>query len=194
MPFADLCRARYLLLTDRPEVLLGEHDAAMGLAAALRYPLALLYGHVHNAAAWLLRGERAMAADALRQALDMALPDGLPLPLAENHADIAPLLEDLAPSMDPDFAASLRTLSERLRAGRTAIADRLYSPRGVFGLSRREYETASLAAQGLSNTEIAGQLFLSPNTVKTHLKTAYRKTGATSRTALRQMLRQTPRQ
>ncbi|MEG6507308.1 hypothetical protein [Nitratidesulfovibrio sp. 1201_IL3209] len=52
------------------------------------------------------------------------------------------------------FAASLRALSERLRAGRMAIADRLYSPRGVFGLSRREYETASLAAQGLSNTEI----------------------------------------
>lgn len=191
VPFADLCRARYLLLTDKPEILLGEHDAAMGLAAALRYPLALLHGHVHSAAAWMLRGERSMAANALQQALDMALPDGLLLPLVENHASIAPLLEDLAPSMAPGFATSVRALAQRMEEGRKVIADRLYSPRGVFGLSRREYETASLAAQGLSNTEIAGQLFLSPNTVKTHLKTAYRKTGATSRTALRQMLRQT---
>jgi LuxR family maltose regulon positive regulatory protein len=38
-----------------------------------------------------------------------------------------------------------------------------------------------LAADGLTQRQIADQLFISYNTVKTHLKATYRKLGATSR-------------
>ena len=38
-----------------------------------------------------------------------------------------------------------------------------------------------LVAEGLSQRQIAGQLFISHNTVKSHLKTAYRKLGVASR-------------
>jgi LuxR family transcriptional regulator, maltose regulon positive regulatory protein len=48
-------------------------------------------------------------------------------------------------------------------------------------LSERELAVLRLAAQGLSQREIADQLFISYNTVKSHLKTTYRKLGATSR-------------
>ena len=40
-----------------------------------------------------------------------------------------------------------------------------------------------LAADGLQQREIADQFFISYNTVKTHLKAAYRKLGVTSRGA-----------
>lgn len=46
---------------------------------------------------------------------------------------------------------------------------------GYLGISEREYEVLELLAQGLSNKEIAGQLFVSPNTVKTHLAHLYDK-------------------
>jgi len=48
-------------------------------------------------------------------------------------------------------------------------------------LSSREIVVLQLAADGLTQREIADQLFISYNTVKTHLKATYRKLGATSR-------------
>jgi len=49
-------------------------------------------------------------------------------------------------------------------------------------LSRREIEVVSMAARGMSNKEIAFSLFLSENTVRTHMFNACRKLGADSRT------------
>lgn len=51
------------------------------------------------------------------------------------------------------------------------------------GLSAREAEVLRLLATGLTNAEIADQLFLSANTVNAHLRRIYRKLGVTSRSA-----------
>ena len=49
------------------------------------------------------------------------------------------------------------------------------------GLSAREAETIALITQGLSNQEIADRCFLSINSVKTYIRSAYRKIGVTRR-------------
>lgn len=49
------------------------------------------------------------------------------------------------------------------------------------GLSPREAEVLALITQGLSNVEVADRAFLSPNTVKTYIRSAYRKIGVQSR-------------
>jgi DNA-binding NarL/FixJ family response regulator len=54
-------------------------------------------------------------------------------------------------------------------------------PGRSFGLSERESETLVLLAQGLRNAQIAGALYVSEDTVKTHLKRAYRKLGVANR-------------
>lgn len=48
-------------------------------------------------------------------------------------------------------------------------------------LSAREAEVVALITQGLSNQEIADRCFLSINSVKTYIRTAYRKMGVSSR-------------
>ena len=52
---------------------------------------------------------------------------------------------------------------------------------GLDELSEREHEIAQLVAQGLSNAEIAEQLFISLTTVKTHMKHILAKIDGTNR-------------
>jgi DNA-binding CsgD family transcriptional regulator len=51
-----------------------------------------------------------------------------------------------------------------------------------LGITARELEILTLVARGLSNREIALQLFVSVNTVKTHCARAFDKLGAARRT------------
>lgn len=51
-----------------------------------------------------------------------------------------------------------------------------------LGISDREYEVLLLLAEGYSNKEIAKRLFVSPNTVKTHLGRLYSKLEVSRRT------------
>jgi ATP/maltotriose-dependent transcriptional regulator MalT len=54
--------------------------------------------------------------------------------------------------------------------------------RQTLGITARELEILTLIARGLSNREIATQLFVSENTVKTHCARAFDKLGAARRT------------
>ena len=49
------------------------------------------------------------------------------------------------------------------------------------GLTGREVEVLGLLAQGLSNRDIAGRLFISRKTASHHIEHIYAKTGTTNR-------------
>ena len=78
------------------------------------------------------------------------------------------------------------------RATRSLITNFLAQPAGrpvatpaeLEVLTRREREVVSLVAQGLSNDEIAEQLFVSPLTAKTHVNRAMIKLDARDRAQL----------
>ena len=57
------------------------------------------------------------------------------------------------------------------------------APEPPDGLTHREAEILSLIAQGLTNGEIAGRLFLSSHTIKTHINRIFAKTGSRDRVA-----------
>ena len=57
-------------------------------------------------------------------------------------------------------------------------------------VSNREQEIIGLLVKGLSNQEIAEKLFISPNTVKTHIKNIYAKLGVKNRVLLFSLLQQ----
>ncbi|MGB9303889.1 MAG: response regulator transcription factor [Mycobacterium sp.] len=86
-----------------------------------------------------------------------------------------------------DLVAAL----EAVHAGETVISDvppRTRSAVGLDwpgrgeGLSDRESEILALITQGMSNADVARLTYLSPNTVKSYIRTIYRKIDVGSRT------------
>lgn len=75
-------------------------------------------------------------------------------------------------------SAELRKSGERMQRGPDVRAT----------LTAQEMQIARLAADGLSNREIAARLVLSPRTVDSHLYRSFRKLGVTSRTQLIRLL------
>jgi len=71
-------------------------------------------------------------------------------------------------------------VSQPVAAGQPFVADE--KKRDDLGITRRELEILGLVAQGMSNREIAGKLYVSENTVKTHCSRAFDKLGARRRT------------
>jgi DNA-binding NarL/FixJ family response regulator len=86
-----------------------------------------------------------------------------------------------------DLVAAL----EAVHAGETVISEVPAHARGAAGLdwpgrgeglSDRESEILALITQGKSNAEVATLTYLSPNTVKSYIRTIYRKIDVASRT------------
>ncbi|UCB42207.1 MAG: response regulator transcription factor [Dehalococcoidales bacterium] len=68
------------------------------------------------------------------------------------------------------------------RVVRRLIAADSGEAKAVDVLSEREAEILKMAAKGISNKDIAEQLFLSPRTVQVHLGNIFNKLGVASRT------------
>jgi len=127
-----------------------------------------------QASALSLSGNADAALSRLRDALDMAEPEGYVQPFLEIGATMVKLLES---SRDHD--AFRRRLIE-LFSG-IGHAERRSSEAIDLGLSERELEVLRILGEGLSNQETADRLFISLNTVKTHLKNIFAKLEVTSR-------------
>jgi len=76
------------------------------------------------------------------------------------------------------------TLDEAVRLARRSRGARKRPPTGWDSLTPAEDQVADLAASGLTTPEIAARLFVSTNTVKTHLSQVYAKLGVSSRAQL----------
>jgi DNA-binding NarL/FixJ family response regulator len=85
--------------------------------------------------------------------------------------------------LDPRVHATLlqaTTAPARPGAGEEAPGEAVPPP---DGLTHREVEILGLIARGLTNPEIAAQLFLSSHTIKTHINRIFAKTGSRDRAA-----------
>ncbi|WP_392543843.1 response regulator [Oryzobacter telluris] len=77
-----------------------------------------------------------------------------------------------------------RRLVEHVAAGGASRRPPVEQVKALEALTEREREVVALVGEGLTNDEIAGRLFLSPATAKTHVSRAMVKVGARDRAQL----------
>jgi LuxR family maltose regulon positive regulatory protein len=165
--------------------LLRAAEASERLGSAIE--ILILQALGHQAA-----GNGAAARTALEQALTLAGPEGYVRLFVDEGQPIATLLRQAqARGIAPDYVAILLTaLGMPVQEGGLSTGPvrslqavgHLPAPRALAEpLSERERDVLRLLAAGLSNPEIARQLYVEASTIKTHVKSIYGKLGVHSR-------------
>ena len=171
-PTRSLLQARVWLAlgqADRADVTMNGLDAnALGVPRAIE--LIALRADVR-------RGLGLSYDDDLRRLVELGRPQGFVL----SVLDVSPGLRDdlvtlLRHSPRDDYADTLVTVADRM-AAHGAVSP----PSGDSELSVREQGVLRYLQTRLSTREIAGELFISMNTLKSHTKSVYRKLDASSR-------------
>ncbi len=177
--FEVLTLARILIAEGRQTEALGLLERLHEFAEAGQRLGSLAEVRLLQALALQAQASEDGALAALDNSLALAEPEGFMRLFADEGAPLGRLLR-IAAARGSAAAARLQvalsvTASPPLRPA-TALVP-LFEP-----LSEREFEVLGLIADGLSNREIAGRLFLAPTTVKKHASNIYSKLGVRSRT------------
>jgi len=157
----------------------GDASGALRMVALLQadatpHPTVRLSGLLVEAVARETLREPGSAA-ALDRALELADGQGLRRPFLEGGAPLRDVLRAHA-DLSGASAPLLAELVDALPQGRADGSAARTEP-----LSERERAVLRLMPTTLANSEIAGELFVSVNTVKTHVRSIYRKLDVGSR-------------
>ena len=125
---------------------------------------------------FLQAGNRRAAEHALQRAVNLARADGFVRVFLDEPKQISDLLASVSAGGVDSF---VQDLLSRVPARRQAGGSP--HPFILEPLTERERELLGYLPCHLSQSEIASRMFISANTVKTHMKGLYRKLGASSR-------------
>ena len=137
-------------------------------------------GFIHNgifkaAAAFHLSG-MAAGVSFLQKVLDEAAQDKIIMPFIEASPHISEMLISISAEYpDQEFIQRILSLSYKYMAN---LRRTQHNP---VPLSPREIDILSLLDAGLSRKQIAEELFISPETAKTHMKNIYQKLNVYSK-------------
>jgi LuxR family maltose regulon positive regulatory protein len=164
--------ARFHLAAGRPDrasaTLSRPYDSPYGAVAIERL---LLQTRIH-----LQTGNRRAADHSLQRAVNLAKPEGYVRVFLDEPAQTAELLGSLGMEDADSFVQTLRTEYSLRNQPQPPSTTLVIEP-----LTDRERELLGYLPCHLSQSEIGRQMFISANTVKTHMKGLYRKLGASSR-------------
>jgi DNA-binding CsgD family transcriptional regulator/tetratricopeptide (TPR) repeat protein len=179
----------------------GDHDAALALAneeidLARRFEVPGALGVALRAAALIENGNGTRTVDLLREAVETLESTPATLEHARALTDLGAALRRRG--QRSEARGPLRQgLDAAQRCGATALAERAHTelvatgarPRrlmlsGLDSLTVSERRVAALAADGMTNRQIAQALFVTEKTVEGHLRHTYRKLDIGSRSEL----------
>ena len=171
-PFAHIIYGRMLLEKKEYKKLLGMGGYVMGISSIFPNLLPQVYMKIYMAQALDAGVKRVEAAQLLAEALEMALPDRMYLPFAENYERIKKLLPDCCKQ---EARGKIAELAHRVREGIAAVSAKTEE------LTPREKDVLKLLVVGRTNPEIMDALHLSLSTVKKDVSAILRKFGIVSR-------------
>ena len=127
-----------------------------------------------------LTGNKRDAGAHLLDSLQLAAPGNYLSSFVDEGASMRDLLYVVKDRTSPELCAYAEKVLDGFLEGENQPVKQDAGPRSE--LSEREQEVLMLVADGLSNQEIAGRLYISVTTVKTHVGNIFNKLGVTSRT------------
>ena len=124
------------------------------------------------------RGEHAAAVEALDRAASLAARDGFVRVFLDEGAPMAALLTSAADRIEAPAYLREVVAAANPRPGRPTLRQPLVEP-----LSERELDVLRLLGSDLDGPEIARELGVTLNTLRTHSRNVYAKLGVNSRRA-----------
>ena len=123
-------------------------------------------------------GQKEQAMEFLAQALCLAYPENYIRPFLDDVSYIKEFLPALK-----DRNQEKNAFIDQILSKKTISSPLKFSPVNLIEpLTEREQDVLRLMAAGMSNPEIAQELYLSLNTIKTHLKSIFGKLEVKNRT------------
>lgn len=185
LSFVNSFYSKYLILTGDYHHFLGISGQLLGLNKLFSYVVPMIYTYIFLAIANNENGDTDKAHKFMLEALNLAVKDRLHMPFVYNYSLIEDILNETAVNKElSSFIKGIARLSKGYEKGVRAIkkAGHILAD---YGLTSREADVAKLAAQRLSNKEIAEQLFIAESTVKSNMKVIFNKLQINSRSELK---------
>ncbi len=182
-PMAFYAYTQYLIET-------GDVGRAVGMAeGGLVFmqkpcPVSEIYLSLIISRGYMLRKIWDKAEFYFRQAWACAEPDGLIMPFAENRGMLSGMLEKCLRYEKSTEYKRILELSNHYHTSWVTVHNELTGDQISNALTAIEFNVASLASKGNSNSEIADLLGITVNSVRAHLRNIFNKLGIDSRKQL----------
>jgi LuxR family maltose regulon positive regulatory protein len=175
--YEHIVLARLLVALDRAAEALDQLEPLLDLARQRGRVDLIIEVQILRALAWRMAGDDGQAMEALAEALSLAEPGGWVLTFLDEGPVMADLLRRAASQgIALPYVASLLAALDAREHDEGATEPQYHPAQPLIEpLSEREMEVLRLLSAGLSNPEIAEQLYIAVSTVRSHCKSIYGK-------------------
>lgn len=185
LSFINTIAAKYMIINKDYHEFLGISGQLLGLSKMFSYIIPRIYTYIYLAIANNELGDSDKARKFLHEAINLAIKDDIYMPFVHNYSYISDLLIEAGVNKNISlFVKAINKLAKTHEKG-VKVIKKAGHMLANYGLTVREADVAKLAAQRLSNKEIAEQLFIAESTVKSNMKVIFNKLQINSRSELK---------
>lgn len=177
--------SKYLLYNEQYEKFLGISGQMLGSTRIFDNLIYEIYIYIYIAIANYNLGNKIKSYNFINEAIELSCKDKLYMPFVENYVYLDDILKDEPKEKEYiDFIENVKHIYKKNEKNYKHILNG-YKEEVDYGLTNRELQIAKLAAARFTNKEIAEQLYISSETVKSTLKIIFSKLNICSRSELK---------